>query len=273
MHIKNINFKNSKKKKKEKFHAKNKNINKPKSKEKIIKKAKKIMSFNDEELNNLSYKSARKFDKRNYCEYCLSLLKTKHVIIFSFFYSNDYNAKIVKIDLFYISFVTRFTINAIFFNDNTMHKIYEDGGDFNLVYQIPQIAYSSLISFVLDIFLKLLALSEGNILVFKQKKSKKDLNKRAKGLYKLLNIKFGVYFIVSTILLLFFWYYLAMFCAIYRNTQYHLIKDTLISFGLSLIYPIGILSLPGIFRIPALSKHKRDRNLLYNISLILQMLG
>ena len=149
-----------------------------------------------------------------------------------------------------------------------MHKIYEDGGSFNLVYQIPQIAYSSLISFVLDIFLKLLALSEGNILVFKQKKTKKDLDNRAKSLNRVLNIKFSLYFIVSTILLLIFWYYLAMFCAISRNTQYHLIKDTLISFGLSLIYPLGIYLLPGIFRISALSKHKRQRDLLYKISLI-----
>ena len=60
-----------------------------------------------------------------------------------------------------------------------------------------------------------------------------------------------------------------MFCAIYSNTQNHLIKDTLISFGLSLIYPIGIYLLPGIFRIIALSGNKRK--CIYKICLILQM--
>ena len=63
-----------------------------------------------------------------------------------------------------------------------------------------------------------------------------------------------------------------MFCAIYRNTQYHLIKDTLISFGSSLISPFGIYLLPGIFRIPSLSNPKNKRKYLYNISLLLQML-
>ena len=49
-----------------------------------------------------------------------------------------------------------------------------------------------------------------------------------------------------------------MFCAIYRNTQYHLLKDTLVSFGLSLLYPLGIYLIPGIFRIPALNNRKKE---------------
>jgi len=153
-----------------------------------------------------------------------------------------------------------------------MHKIYEDEGSFNILYQLPQIAYSTLISTALDILLKLLALSEGNLIDYKKNKDKKDLNKRTKELNDKLNIKFILYFVVSSIILLFFLYYLSMFCAIYRNTQYHLIKDTLISFGSSLISPFGIYLLPGIFRIPSLSNPKNKRKYLYNLSLLLQML-
>ena len=153
-----------------------------------------------------------------------------------------------------------------------MHKIYEDEGSFNIIYQFPQIAYSTIISTVLDILLKLLALSEGNIIDYKKNKDKRDLNKRTKELNDKLNIKFILYFVVSSIILLFFWYYLSMFCAIYRNTQYHLIKDTLISFGLSLIYPFFIYLIPGFFRIPSLSNPKNKRKYLYNLSLLLQML-
>ena len=64
----------------------------------IVKKTKEIMSYNDEEMNNLSYKSALKIDKRSYCQYYLSLLKTKHILIFSFYnHYNNYNSQIVKI--------------------------------------------------------------------------------------------------------------------------------------------------------------------------------
>ena len=93
-----------------------------------------------------------------------------------------------------------------------------------------------------------------------------------KNLIKILNIKFIFYFIISTIFLLAFLYYLSMFGAIYKNTQIHLIKDTLISFGMSLLYPFGIYLIPGIFRIPALSKPKKKRICLYSISLLFQMI-
>ena len=62
-----------------------------------------------------------------------------------------------------------------------------------------------------------------------------------------------------------------MFGAIYKNTQYHLLKDTLISFGLSLLYPFAIYILPGIFRIPSLSNRKIKRECLYDFSKILQI--
>ena len=61
-----------------------------------------------------------------------------------------------------------------------------------------------------------------------------------------------------------------MFCAIYKNTQFHLIKDSLISYGISLLYPFGAYLLPGIFRIPALSNNKNNRKCTYRLSVLLQ---
>ena len=39
-----------------------------------------------------------------------------------------------------------YTVNALFFNDDTMHNIYENKGSFDLEYQLPTTIYSSLIS-------------------------------------------------------------------------------------------------------------------------------
>ena len=66
-----------------------------------------------------------------------------------------------------------------------------------------------------------------------------------------------------------FWLYLSSFCAIYASTQYHLIKDTLISFGLSLINPLGLYLKPGIFRIQALNKHNE---ILFKIGKVIQLI-
>ena len=231
-----------------------------------------LMEYSDDELNMLPYDLAIEYDKRNYWGYYLSLIKTKHNFIFSFFYDGDYNSKIIKIDLFIFSFTIFYTVNALFFTDDTMHEIYKNKGSFDLEYQLPKIIYSSLISIILNILLKYLALSNNAILDFKRNKSLNDIYKREINLKKKLKIKFILFFVISFIFLLFFWYYLSMFCAIYRNTQYHLIKDTLISFGLSLTYPFIIYLFPGFFRIPALINKNNRQIYKYNFSKILQML-
>ena len=61
-----------------------------------------------------------------------------------------------------------------------------------------------------------------------------------------------------------------MFGVIYRNTQIHLLKDTIMSFGLSIIFPFIYYLLPGIFRTISLSNTKKRRKYLYNFSKFLQ---
>ena len=72
--------------------------------------------------------------------------------------------------------------------------------------------------------------------------------------------------------MVFFWYYLACFGIIYKKTQLHLIKDTLISFGLSLLYPFILYLLPGIFRIPSLRSPNQNKKYLYKFSQIVQLI-
>ena len=227
-------------------------------------------NYIDEEINGFSYYLAIKYDLRTYFQYYISLIKTQHNLIFAFFNSNDYNSGIIKIDLFFIGFAIEYTVNGLFYTDNTMHKIYESKGDFNLETQLPIAIYSTLISYILNYPLDLLALSNDSIINFKQSNIKFKIKKKVKLLINTLLIKFVIYFIISSLFLLFFWYYISMFGVIYRNTQYHLLKDTLISFGLSLIAPFIFYLLPGICRIPALSKANNRRKCLYNFSRILQ---
>ena len=184
----------------------------------------------------------------------------------------DFNSRIIKIFLFFFNFSVTFTVNALFFSDETMHKIYEDGGDFNFIYNIPQILYSSLISGFINAVIKMLALSESNFIEFKKIKNKteKELRKKSDEILNTLKIKFVILFIITLFLLVLFWFYLACFCAVYKNTQIHLIKDTLISFGTSMLYPIGIYLFPGIFRIMALKG--KDREFMFNFSKLLQMI-
>ena len=173
---------------------------------------------------------------------------------------------------FFIGFTIYYVVNALFFDDNTMHKIYKSKGSFDLEVQIPIAVCSSLISMVLNTFLKIFALSNDSIIDFKQNKDKNSVDQRGNDLNSKVKIKSALFFAISFVFLLFFWYYISMFGVIYSNTQLHLLKDTLISFGISMLTPFGIYLLPGLFRIPSLSNRKKKRECLYNISKILQLL-
>ena len=233
-------------------------------------KTEKIQFYIDEEINCLSYNLALQYDKRTYFQYYMSLLKTQHTLISALFNNSDYNSKIIKIDLFVVGFTIEYTINALFYNDDTMHKIYQDKGEFDLDTQIPIIIYSTLISCILNWPLNYLALSNDIIISFKQDNIRNNMMIKSKKLIKILTIKFILYFIISFLFLLFFWYYISMFGAIYKNTQLHLLKDIIIGLIISLLYPFITNLIPGIFRKLALSNNKNNREYLYNFSKFLQ---
>ena len=211
-----------------------------------------LFKLNYNELNDLPFKDALIKDKRNFKQYYLSLLRTKHSILYKF-YSKDYNSKTIKASIQIFDLATLISVNALFFNDETMHKIYVDKGSFNFLYQLPQIIYSTIISYVLNTLIQLLGLTEENILEFKNYKlSLINLKRKYNKLKRIIRIKFIFFYFFNIVFLLLFWYYVTCFCGIYSNTQMHLLKDSLVSFITSLITPFCFYLIPGVFRILAL---------------------
>ena len=223
----------------------------------------------DGEKNDLDYEKAIIEDKRTFLQYYISLLKRGHLIIFTFITTDDYNLRQIKVLLFIVSFALFFAINAFFFGDESMDKIYEDNAVFNFLFQIPQILYSSVISSVIDIILNKLTISEEQILDMKKEKDQKKFLELANKIKSKLKIKLIIFLILSSALMLFFWYFISCFCAVFGNTQHLLISDTFISFFTSMLYPFGLKLLPGIFRIPSLRAPQKDKKYLYKISQLL----
>ena len=228
-----------------------------------------ILKYNDNELNDLGYKKAFKYDQRTFFQYYISLLFTKH-ILFQIFNKRDYNSYSIKVLLLFFNFSSCYAINALFFNDETMHQIYEDEGDFNFIYQLPQIVYSTLISYFIDNLTSFLALSEDNIIHLKKSKKFNKLDERGKRTKNTLKIKFILFFIINFIFILLFWYYLSCFCAVYKNTQFHLIKDTLISFGIGYITPFGTNIITALIRVLSLKRYTKSNKILFRLSKLLQ---
>ena len=100
-------------------------------------------------------------------------------------------------------------MNCLFFNDNLIHKIFLDNGAYRIIYQLPNIIYTSIISITINIILKKLSLSENKLLQIKKTNSITLLI--CKATKRCLKIKFIFFFIINYLFLLFFWYYISLF--------------------------------------------------------------
>ena len=240
----------------------NNNIIAQTSKKTFRKKLKPKRKYDDYELNELPFLESIKSDTRTFSKIYFSLIKTNHSLLFTFCNNNDYNSKAIKLYLFLFFFDSHLIINALFFTDNSLHKIYLEKGEYNFIYQLPRIIYSSLIAGFLNSLIKYLSLAGKNIIEFNNKSSEVE-EREITDLWKRLKCRFILFFIISYLFLLFFWYYISCFYAVYKNTQIQLIKNTLISWTFSLFYPIFLFIIPTALRILSL---KQKKECLYKLS-------
>ena len=219
----------------------------------------------------MKFEEAIKYDKRTFIKYYISLLRTKHLLFFAFMPGNDYNSGILKKCIFLFSFSLYYTINGLFFTNSTIHQIYEDKGKYDFIYQLPGAIYSTILSTFIDFIIRFLSLTEKAVIKFKNERnySKNFLYNEKIKLMKIFRIKFVWFFNISLAFLFLFWYYISCFCAVYKNTQIHLLKDTFITFGLSLLYPFFIYFISGLIRIYSL---KNKRIGIYKLSKIIQLI-
>ena len=99
-----------------------------------------------------------------------------------------------------------------------MNNIYDDNGIFNFLFQLPQILFSSIISVVINMILEKLTMTEEQIIDMKQEEDKEKLVKTAKKMKKCFKIKIIIFLVLSSTLMLLFWYFISCFCAVYKNT-------------------------------------------------------
>ena len=243
----------------------------------IFKKNKKMKNnkkeeFFDYEINSFTYKEALIYDKRTCCEYYISLIKTKHPIIFSFCLFKDFNILIIKLCLFFLSFTIYFGINGFFFNNTVIHQIYLNEGKYDLVCVLPRIIISFIISYIISLVIKTFSLTERQLLEIRKQANYINANKIAKKIKKYFCIKYIIFYLLSFVFSILLWYYLSSFCAVYQNSQVFLIINTIISFGLGLLYPFVINIIPTIFRIYSLKDPKGNKECFFKVSKFFQFI-
>ena len=237
-----------------------------------IDKSSKKIEYNDCELNSFNFKKALIYDKRTFFQYYFSLLNYNNLILFAFYPVNDYNIRIIKISIFLLSFNIYFLMNTLFYGNSSIHKVYEDGGSYNFSFFIPQIIDSFIISYYIIVIIKYFSLSERQLLDLKYEENITLVNEKEEKIKRCLIIKYFSFYALSFIFISLFWYYLSLFCAVYKNSQLYVIKNTFVSLSISLLYPAFYNFIPGVIRIISLNNNNSVNECFYKLNKLMQIL-
>ena len=221
-------------------------------------------------LNNYTFEEAIKYDKRDLCEIFFIYLNSKQAIFHAFFFKSPLELFSLRLCLLFFIFSCDLALNAFFyFNDNISKKYHYAKNLFLFTFSnnITVILLSTFTGFILlTLFIKLSNSTNAMREVFQneEEKIKKQKNYKVSETRKIeikneidkifrnYKIKIIVLLTVELLFMIFFWYYVTIFCHVYKSTQTswildsflsilsRFIIDALICLGLAKLYRIGV---------------------------------
>ena len=203
-------------------------------------------NYSEYEMNSLSFKDAIGVDLRTFKQIYVSFIFYNHPYFFIFNTANFYNSVYIKISLVLISFSLHYFVNSLFITKKIIHEVYETGNANYINKFILYIIISSIICYVLDKIIKFIFLSDNNIFSVYKEALFNNAKIRAKEVRKIIFIKYLLFFIFGFAYIIFSGYYLSIFGAVYKNTQFILIKNIILSYAISSLIPFITMILLGI---------------------------
>ena len=100
----------------------------------------------------------------------------------------------------------------------------------------------------MNFIVRFVSLSERDISKINCSRTQEEKKQLCDKTKKLLKIKLIILFSISAVLIALCWYYVAAFCAVFKNSQGHYFTNVLIAFIVCNIWPFVTSLIPPIFR-------------------------
>ena len=227
-------------------------------------------NFSHLELYNLEYLEALEYDNRSFLSIYWEILKREQRIFFITLSLKDYNILYVKLSRFVFLLSSDIAFNFFFFTDDSINKYYLNKNKYDFIGQIPYIICSTIISNVLDILLCYLTYTDKYYYYIKLNAKDSNIKHKVAQIFKCINTKLFVFFLIIFLFYFFYWYIVTAFCAVFPNTQVSFIINGIITFIISLIYPFIIYIIPAFLRRISLKDIvKKRRYIIYKLSKII----
>ena len=223
-------------------------------------------------LNNYTFEEAIKYDMRSICEIYFIYLLSKQIIFHAIFFRSPFQLFSLRLCLLIFIFSSDLALNAFFYFEDNISKKYRYAKSlflFTFSNNITVIILSTFIGFILlTLFTKLSNSTNAIREIFRNEeekikknkkykvtdKRKKEIKEEIDKIFKNYKIKIIVFISFEFLFMIFFWYYVSIFCHVYPSTQTswlfdsflsilsRFIIDNLICIGLAKLYRIGVES-------------------------------
>ena len=198
--------------------------------------------FNDEELDNMSFENALKYDKRKFCEFYWKLLKEKQSTINTFFNYNPMRPFSIKVLVYIFSISVIFTLNCLFITESYIRERYNTKGNLGFSYilsnAINRIFYSVISAIFINFFISCLFDGELRIKsLVKREQNDVVLRQELNNVIRKMKIHIIIFIICTFLIMCFFWYYLSTFCNCYHGTQLDWLIGSLICIFFVQLFP------------------------------------
>ena len=229
-------------------YIKKPNINLDYIKNDINKKfIKDIIENENLDLNELDYFNAIKLDKRSFCNFYCDQIKYRQSIIYVFFIKNPIEPISIKIIIFCFQLILCFITNCLFYSKKYLSNKYYSKQKNDFIYLIKngwvRIILSSLLTLLIILIIGILYNPQKKIVkIIRKEKDKNIRESECVKCYQQMKIMNIIFLIINFICMIIFWYFLSLFCFVYKNTVIDWIYGSIITFIIIQIFPfIGVL--------------------------------
>ena len=222
--------------------------------------------LNDGEINELDFDNSVFHDKRSFMRIYYSFLKYNCIIIFTFFVCEDFNLNFVKYYLFIFYAILYLTFNTAFFNNNSLHNIYINEGDYEITYHIWKIFLAFILSLIfIKLFKWWITFYRRRSLSMKLLKRYTDAKNEIIEMITQYHFHLKIFIPISIALFIIFWYYVSTVFAVFRYSYWYLLLNWAFCALVHLGYSLVLNFIPAALRFAALRK---QNNCLFKASKI-----
>ena len=203
--------------------------------------------------DDMDYDEAIKEDKRTFCNYFFEKIRIEQMILYTFFKKENLNPLPIKIILLILNIDLYLIINALFFNEDYISDLLKIENDTILLFFnriLERIINVTITGVIINYIIEFFFVKESKIKrIFRfEKDNTMFLKYEIVQIVKNTYIRYNIFIIISSIIMLFSLYYIFCFNNIYPFMKGEWIKSSVVIISFMQIFPIILCLLNTLIR-------------------------